>query len=258
VFHSLRSIKTTLAICEDLTRYCPDAFVVNLTNPMSRVTLAISRATGLRHVGMCHEFDGGMQRLSRLLRIPKSRIRAKASGINHFTFFTEIRYADTGEDLYPRVRELWNRRFFDYPPSVLRVASVAAKVPWVDMLVDQFVTPLVTHMVRTYGVLPCSIDSHIGEYVPDAQRLAHWHQTPVDLHEGVCHPGGAHRHPLRRRALAPAAAPYGSLHRGVHAHHRGVVDGRADAGELGERGQPWRRAEPARRRHRGGARHRGR
>lgn len=184
VFHSLRSIRTTLGICADLARYCPGVFLVNLTNPMSRVSLAISRATELRFVGMCHEFGAGVARLARMLRLPKDKIQAKASGINHFTFFTEIRHADTGEDLYPRVRELWSRRFFDYSPGTVAVAKALARVPWVDMAVDQYVTPLVAHMVRTYGLLPCSIDSHIGEYVPDAERLSHWHQTPVRLHEG--------------------------------------------------------------------------
>lgn len=183
VFHSLRSIRTTLGICEDIAQYCPDAFVVNLTNPMSRVTLAINQATDLANVGMCHEYDGGITRLSALLRIPKSKIAAKATGINHFTFFTEIRHAETGEDLYPRVHDLWERRAFDFSPRATRVAKTLVKVPLVDVLVDQLFTPLVTHMVRAYGLLPCSIDSHIGEYVPFAAEVSHWHPTPVYFHE---------------------------------------------------------------------------
>ena len=44
VFHSLRSIRNTLGICADIERYAPEAFLINLSNPMSRVTLAINRA----------------------------------------------------------------------------------------------------------------------------------------------------------------------------------------------------------------------
>ena len=62
VFHSLRSIKTVLGICEDIQRYCPDTYLINLTNPMSRVTLAINTATSIKNVGMCHEFAGGVSR----------------------------------------------------------------------------------------------------------------------------------------------------------------------------------------------------
>ena len=80
VFHSLRSIKNTLGICESIEKYSPDAFLVNLTNPMSRVTSAINRATSVRNVGMCHEMPMGIHRLARRIRVPRKYIEAKASG----------------------------------------------------------------------------------------------------------------------------------------------------------------------------------
>ena len=212
VFHSLRSIRTVLGICDDLTRYCPETFLINLTNPMSRVTLAVNRATGLRNVGMCHEFDGGVTRLALLLRLPKSKIRATASGINHFTFFTEIHHADTGEDLYPRVRKVFDRRFFDYPPALTRAAELLDRVPVVQFLVDQLYTPLVTHMFRTYGLLPCSVDSHIGEYVPFARNVSEWQPDPVYMHRDVmarleglvgAYGDGRSRLPLHRVGRSP-------------------------------------------------------
>jgi alpha-galactosidase len=185
VFHSLRSIRTMLDICADIERYCPDAFLINLTNPLSRVALAINTATSVRNVSMCHEFAGGLARVAGLLRIPKSKIEAKASGINHFTFFTEIRRSDTGEDLYPRLRRLWRRRYFDYPAPVTSVARQLVRVPLVQVAVEQMYAPLVSHMFREYGLLPCSVDSHIGEYVPFAEEVAGWHPVPVYFHEGI-------------------------------------------------------------------------
>jgi alpha-galactosidase len=174
-----------LRICEDITRYCPEAFVINLTNPLSRVTLAINAGTELRNVGLCHEFAGGLSRTAALLRVPRSKIEAKAAGINHFTFFTEIRRTDTGEDLYPRLRRLYQRRFFDYPAGATATARALVKIPWVDVGVEQFHAPLVAHMFRTYGLLPCSVDSHIGEYVPFARDRAGWHPTPVYFHQNL-------------------------------------------------------------------------
>ncbi len=185
VFHSLRSIRTVLGICADIERYCPDAFLVNLTNPLSRVALAINTATPIRNVSMCHEFAVGLGRIARLLRIPRAKIEAKASGINHFTFFTEIRRSDTGEDLYPRLRRLWRRRYFDYPAPVTTTARQLARVPLVKMAVEQFHTPLVAYMFREYGLLPCSVDSHIGEYVPFAEEVTGWLPVPVYLHQEV-------------------------------------------------------------------------
>ena len=124
VFHSLRSIKNTLGICASIEKYCPDAFLVNLSNPMSRVTLAINEGTAVRNVGMCHEMPIGIVRIARLLRMRPSRIEAKASGINHFTFFTEMVDRHTGEDLLPQrsgtVRE---RKVFDFGPTLTRLAA---------------------------------------------------------------------------------------------------------------------------------------
>lgn len=150
VFHSLRSIKTTLEICRNAERICPDAFLLNLTNPMSRVTLAINKATKLRNVGLCHEFEGGKHRIALYLLMPPKKVKAKASGINHFTFFYEIEHADTGEDLYPKLRKHIKQFPFLYPP-------------------------LLRHLFKEYDHLATSSDSHIGEYVPFAKEVVGRH-----------------------------------------------------------------------------------
>ena len=180
VFHSLRSIKNTLSICASIEKHCPDAFLVNLSNPMSRVTLAINEGTAVRNVGMCHEMPIGIVRIARLMRMRPSRIAAKASGINHFTFFTEMVDKHTGEDLLPAVRELFARKIFDFGPTLTRLAAATEPRPVLAMLADQLFCPLVVHMVRTYGLVPCSVDSHIGEYLPFAHEIGGHHPAHVD------------------------------------------------------------------------------
>lgn len=185
VFHSLRSITNTLSICADIERHCPDAFLINLTNPMSRVTLAINRATSVRNVGMCHEMPLGINRLARRLRVRRSDIEASASGINHFTFFTEFRNRRTGEDLLPRLRELFAGRFFDYAPRTQRVARRLDRSLPGALLVEFNYLPIVAHLAREYGLVACSVDSHIGEYLPFALDVSEWMPTPLDFHEPV-------------------------------------------------------------------------
>jgi alpha-galactosidase len=185
VFHSLRSIKNTLGICADIEKYCPDTFLLNLSNPMSRVTLAINEGTKVRNVGMCHEMPIGVHRLARLLRIKPAEIAAKASGINHFTFFTELRHVPTGEDLIPRVKALFAKRIFDFGPRTTALARAVATQPMLGGLADQIYSPLVTHMIRTYGVVPCSVDSHIGEYLPFAHEVGDLHPSHVTLFEKI-------------------------------------------------------------------------
>ena len=180
VFHSLRSIKNTLGICASIEKHCPDAFLVNLSNPMSRVTLAINRGTKIRNVGMCHEMPIGIVRLGRMLRMPPSRIAAKASGINHFTFFTEMVDKETGEDLLPRVKSMFRRKVFDFGPLSTWLAKAVERRPVLAMLADQLYAPLVAHMVRQHDVVPCSVDSHIGEYLPFAHEIGGHHPVHVD------------------------------------------------------------------------------
>jgi alpha-galactosidase len=181
VFHSLRSITNTIGICRSIEKHCPDAFLINLSNPMSRVTLAINEGTKVRNVGMCHEMPIGMVRLGRLLGIRSADMDAKASGINHFTFFTELRDRKTGEDLIPRVKALFAKKVFDFGPLATRLARLAFSRPLLGFLTDQLYTPLVVHMVRTYGLVPCSVDSHIGEYLPFAHEIGAFHPPHVEL-----------------------------------------------------------------------------
>lgn len=185
VFHSLRSIKNTLDICRNIEKYAPDAFLINLTNPMSRVTLAINRATKVRNVGMCHEMPMGINRLCRRIGVRARDIEAKASGINHFTFFTEFRNKRTGENLLPRLRALFAKPFFDYSPRAQRIAKLLDRTLAGACLLEFNYVPLVAHVARRYGLVACSVDSHIGEYLPFALDVAEWIPTPLDFHEPV-------------------------------------------------------------------------
>jgi alpha-galactosidase len=183
VFHSLRSIGNTLSICRSIEQHAPDAFLLNLSNPMSRVTLAINRATRVANVGMCHEGPIGVTRLARLLRIDPRHVRGTASGINHFTWFTELVDTRTGEDLLPRVRALYARKVWDFPPRTVKAVQLAMRTVPLGALAEQLYAPLVVHMIRETGLVPCSVDSHIGEYLPGALDVGSWHPNGVDFFE---------------------------------------------------------------------------
>jgi alpha-galactosidase len=183
VFHSLRSITNTLSICRSVQEHCPDAFLVNLSNPLSRVALAINRATSLRNVSMCHEMPNGVYRLSKFLKVDHHDIEASASGINHFTFFTEMRHRRTGEDLLARLREMFARPAWDYSPQKVRAVQSAQRFALTGALADELYMPLVVHVVRKYGLVPCSIDSHIGEYLPFTADVADYYPVRVDVME---------------------------------------------------------------------------
>jgi alpha-galactosidase len=102
IFKMLRTGPAWLEILRDLERVCPQAVVMNYTNPMSALTLQALRATRLQVVGLCHSVQGTSRQLATYLEVPYEELRFRCAGINHMAWFTELIYR--GEDMYPRLR----------------------------------------------------------------------------------------------------------------------------------------------------------
>jgi alpha-galactosidase len=102
IFKMLRTGPAWLEILRDLERICPQAVVMNYTNPMSALTLQALRATELQVVGLCHSVQGTSRQLANYLDLPYEELRFRCAGINHLAWFTELTYR--GEDMYPRLR----------------------------------------------------------------------------------------------------------------------------------------------------------
>ncbi len=101
-FHSLRIIPPILEICEDISKICPDAFVFNFSNPMSRICTTVHRKfPNLRLIGMCHEIASLPHHLPHILNVPFEKLKVTAGGLNHFSVLLEANDKETGEDLYP-------------------------------------------------------------------------------------------------------------------------------------------------------------
>ena len=108
IFKALRTGPAWLDICEDIARSAPNAIVLNYTNPMSILTLAAIRHTGLSVVGLCHSVQGTSWQLSRYLDVPYGELVWECAGINHNAWFTKLEH--NGEDMYPRLRSLARER----------------------------------------------------------------------------------------------------------------------------------------------------
>jgi alpha-galactosidase len=104
VFKMLRTGPSWLEILRDIERLCPQAGVMNYTNPMSALTLLALRATRLAVVGLCHSVQGTARKLAGYLDVPYQELRWQCAGINHLAWFTEL--AHRGEDMYPRLRQV--------------------------------------------------------------------------------------------------------------------------------------------------------
>ncbi|MFB5188698.1 alpha-galactosidase [Alicyclobacillus fastidiosus] len=99
LFKTLRTIPEWVAIVRDVEDLCPNAVILNYTNPMSAVTLATSRITDLPVVGLCHSIQNTSHQLAEYLDVPYDELKWRAGGINHMSWFIEL--AHHGEDMYP-------------------------------------------------------------------------------------------------------------------------------------------------------------
>ena len=150
LFHSLRIIPPILEICDDINTICPDAYVFNFSNPMSRICHTVnSKYPNLKLIGLCHEIASLPMHLPHILETPLSNLSFKAGGLNHFSVLLEIEYKDTGKDAYPDVRERAPKYFENMPER-----------------------GLFREILERFGYLPITTDSHFGEYVPWAHSVA--------------------------------------------------------------------------------------
>jgi alpha-galactosidase len=140
IMRGLRTIPVLLDICRDMEELCPDAWFLNYSNPMAMNCRAVTRATRIRTVGLCHSVQATAYQLSVDLGVPYREIEYLAAGINHLAFF--LRFSRDAEDLYPRLQELAQR---GEVPDSNRVRYEA---------------------LRRFGYFVTESSEHFAEYVP--------------------------------------------------------------------------------------------
>jgi len=162
LFHALRIIPPILDICAQVQRICPDAYVMNLSNPMIRISHAVHTSyPDLKTIGLCHEIASLVEHLPILLETPFSNLSIKAGGFNHFSVLVEATYRDTGKDAYPDIRAKGPAYFAEAPAYF---GNIGERRLFLEIL-DRF------------GHLPITTDSHFGEYI-------HWAYDVAD-HNGI-------------------------------------------------------------------------
>ncbi|MCP4400363.1 MAG: alpha-glucosidase [bacterium] len=184
LFHSLRIIPPILEICGDIQRICPAAHLFSLSNPMSRICLAVNRKyPDLTFTGLCHEIAHLPEMLEDVLGIPFSDMETKSGGLNHFTVLLEVKEKSSGKDLYPELREKILPYLEKLPELTDTLREYRGNAPkaefagrrWADRL-------LVKAVFETFGYLPVTVDSHFGEYIQWAQEVVdHW--SIIDFYE---------------------------------------------------------------------------
>ena len=107
IFRALRTIPVMLEFAREMEEVCPDAWLLNYTNPMAMLTMAVLKATKIKTVGLCHSVQVCVPDLFKGLGIQDdydlNDFQWKIAGINHMAWLLEINYQ--GEDFYPVIRQ---------------------------------------------------------------------------------------------------------------------------------------------------------
>ena len=168
IMRALRNIPVLVGIARDMHELCPNAWMLNITNPMTTLCRAVTRETSIRTVGLCHEIAGAQFALSLLLDAGFRDLDFELVGVNHLPIFTSMRV--NGEDAFDRLRALvadpdgLGAAPVALPPGLgEEAASLAGGIRKRDILEHHKVK---LALFERFGVLPGAGDRHLVEFFP--------------------------------------------------------------------------------------------
>ncbi|MEV6583394.1 alpha-glucosidase/alpha-galactosidase [Streptomyces sp. NPDC051582] len=157
IFRALRTFPVLDAIAADMLQVCPDAWLLNYTNPMAmNIQYLAAVAPRLKVAGLCHSVYYTVKRLCEIVGVPQDEVDVLSAGVNHQAWI--LRWQHQGRDLYP----------------MLDVAIAAD---------PELARRLRIDMYRRLGYFPTESSEHGSEYVPwylhDDREIARL-RLPVD------------------------------------------------------------------------------
>lgn len=139
LFFTMRTLPVLIDIARDMERLCPEAYLLNFSNPETRIVLGVSLYTKIKCIGLCHGIFMARHDVAKMMGRAEDTVDVVAAGMNHFQWLTSIRDKATGEDLYPELRAA-------------------------DQDFDGTFMPYSRKMFRFFGLYPTCSDDHLGEY----------------------------------------------------------------------------------------------
>ncbi|MBI5083675.1 MAG: alpha-galactosidase, partial [Acidobacteria bacterium] len=141
LFRALRAIPALVGIARDMEEVArPGAIMLQYANPMAANCLALGKASRVPFVGLCHGVQTTLDLIAGYCGVPKEEITYTCGGINHMDWF--LRLEHHGRDLYPQLRELFER------PEYYKNEKVRGEV------------------FRHFGYFMTESTGHLSEYVP--------------------------------------------------------------------------------------------
>ncbi len=108
IFRFLRTINPMMDIIHDMEKYCPNAVLLNYTNPMAMLCAALQRQTHIPVTGLCHSVQGTAMMLAGWIGAKYEEVDYVCAGINHQAWYLEYKW--NGKDAYPLIHQAVTER----------------------------------------------------------------------------------------------------------------------------------------------------
>jgi alpha-galactosidase len=118
IFRFLRTLPPMMDIVRDMEKYCPNAVLLNYTNPMAMLCAAMQRQTFISVTGLCHSVQGTAMMLADWIGAPYNEIDYLCAGINHQAWYLEYKW--NGKDAYPLIHKAITERADIYNFEIVR------------------------------------------------------------------------------------------------------------------------------------------
>lgn len=182
ILRAQRNVPVMLGIARDMEDICPDAWLLNVTNPMTTLCRAITKETSIKTIGLCHEVTIQQFFLSLLLDASFFDVDPVVAGVNHLPIITSLPIGS--DDGLAMLRELVERQPWPAEPLAMDLPDglgfdrPAHGGEWTkaDLM---HVNRMKLEMLRRFGVLPAAGDRHLVEFFPgflteESQWGARW------------------------------------------------------------------------------------
>jgi alpha-galactosidase len=162
VLRALRNIPVFASIAGDMEAVCPDAWMLNLTNPMTTICRSVTKASKIRTVGLCHEITGMQFALSLLLDRSFLDLAPTVAGVNHLPVISALDVGgDDGLALLADLLDHEADRADDALPADFADHLEHGERTVGDLLAHHRVK---LELFRRFGVLPGAGDRHLVEF----------------------------------------------------------------------------------------------
>ena len=118
IFRFLRTLPPMIDIVRDMEKHCPNAILLNYTNPMAMLCGALQRSTHIPVTGLCHSVQGTAMMLAQWIGAAYNDIDYLCAGINHQAWYLEFKW--NGQDAYPLIHQAVTERPEVYNEEIVR------------------------------------------------------------------------------------------------------------------------------------------